>query len=86
MRKIIILSLLVWVSACSSDITEKYVCPEIIIPRATTRSYQGDITDKFQINLVGHETYCYKEDADNVKASLAKLVTDGIYPNDLWEK
>lgn len=28
----------------------------------------------------------YKEDADSVKASLAKLVEDGIYPNDLWEK
>lgn len=28
----------------------------------------------------------YKEDADGVKAALAKMVEDGIYPNHLWEK
>lgn len=28
----------------------------------------------------------YKEDADSVKAALAKMVEDGIYPNHLWEK
>lgn len=28
----------------------------------------------------------YKEDAEAVKASLAKLVEDGEYPNNLWEK
>lgn len=65
MKKIIILSLLALVSACTPRLTQKYSCPKIIIPRATTRSYQNDITDKFQINLVGHETYCYKEEADN---------------------
>lgn len=65
MKKNIILSLLFLVSACSPKLTEKYTCPEIIIPRSTTRLYQSDITDKFQINLVGHETYCYQETADN---------------------
>ena len=27
----------------------------------------------------------YKEDADGVKAALAKMVEDGIYPNHLWD-
>lgn len=27
----------------------------------------------------------YKEDAESVKVALAKMVTDGIYPNNLWE-
>lgn len=27
----------------------------------------------------------YKEDADSVKEALAKMVTAGIYPNDLWK-
>lgn len=27
----------------------------------------------------------YKEDADSVKNALAKMVEDGIYPNNLWE-
>ena len=28
----------------------------------------------------------YKEDADDVKKSLAKLVEENEYPNDLWKK
>lgn len=64
MKKIIIFVLFVLISACSSKPTEKYTCPQIIIPRATTRTYQNDITDKFQINMVGHETYCYQEESD----------------------
>lgn len=28
----------------------------------------------------------YKEDADSVKNALAKMVEDGIYPNNLWEE
>ena len=64
MKKIVILSLLMFVSACSPKLTEIYTCPEIIIPRETARLYQNDIVDKFQINLVGHETYCYQEGAD----------------------
>lgn len=27
----------------------------------------------------------YKEDADNVKSSIKKLVEDGVYPNKLWD-
>jgi hypothetical protein len=64
MKKIIIFMLFVLLLGCSSRPTEKYTCPQIIIPRATTRTYQNDITDKFQINMVGHESYCYQEDAD----------------------
>ena len=65
MKKIIIFMLFVLLSGCSSKPTARYTCPKIIIPRATTRTYQNDITDKFQINMVGHESYCYQEEADN---------------------
>ena len=64
MRKNIIVMLFVLLSGCTSNITEKYSCPQIIIPRETARAYQSDLTDKFQINMVGHETYCYQEEAD----------------------
>lgn len=65
MKKFIVIILLFIVSACSSQQFEHYACPEIIIPRETTRAYHSDINDKFQINLVGHETHCYREEADN---------------------
>ncbi len=28
----------------------------------------------------------YKEDADDVKSALTKMVVDGVYPNNLWKK
>ena len=65
MKRYIVFALIFFVSACSTVQFKHYSCPEIIIPRETTRAYQTDINDKFQINLVGHETHCYLEDADN---------------------
>ena len=65
MKKITIFASLFALLACSSQQFANYTCPQIIIPRATTRSYQGDLVDKFQINIVGQESYCYKEEADN---------------------
>ena len=64
MKKIIVCALLLFVPACSSHKFERYACPQIVIPRETTRAYHTDVNDKFQINLVGHETHCYL-DADN---------------------
>ena len=66
MKKFLVTLLLFIVSACSSHQFDEYnACPQIIIPRETTRAYHTDINDKFQINLVGHETHCYREEADN---------------------
>ncbi len=65
MKKFIVIILLFIVSACSSQQFEHYACPEIIIPRETTRAYHTDINDKFQINLVGNEAYCYNEESNN---------------------
>ena len=65
MKKFTVAILLFILSACSSYQFEYNACPQIIIPRETTRAYHTDINDKFQINLIGHETHCYKEEADN---------------------
>ena len=74
MRKIISCLFVLIVSSCSSINAEHHMCPTIIIPRATTRSYQNEITDKFQINIVGHESYCFKNEADNrYYASIAPI-------------
>ena len=65
MKKILAFILFFTVSACSSPKFEQYACPQIIIPRETARAYYSEINDKFQINLVGYENHCYKEEADN---------------------
>ena len=65
MKKIIACLSLILLSSCSPINVENYMCPKIIVPRDTTRSYQTEFTDKFQINIVGYESYCYKNEADN---------------------
>lgn len=64
MKKIIVLVLSVLTVACSSRPDEKYACPEIVILQDTARKFQSEMTDKFQINVVGFESYCYQNDAD----------------------
>ena len=50
MKKFTVAILLFILSACSSYQFEYNACPQIIIPRETTRAYHTDINDKFQMN------------------------------------
>ena len=63
MKKLLFLLVALFASSCSSvDNTEQYACPEILIPRETTRLYQNNgMADDFQINLIGSSGFCYTE-------------------------
>lgn len=65
MKYLSFLMLLLLTISCSSSPDEE-PCPEIFIPRETTRLYQNNGRfDEFQINLVGTEGYCYTEPSNN---------------------
>ena len=66
MKHFLAFCLLFFVASCSSGSKSEYDCPEILIPRETTRIYQSNGKyDEFQINLVGSESYCYTEPSTN---------------------
>ncbi len=66
MKRFSIFFIIAFLTACSSAVNDASRCPLISIPRETARVYQTDgSADKFQINLVGYESYCYTEPADN---------------------
>ena len=74
MKKIIACLSVCALSSCSSINAEIYRCPKIIVPQETTRLYQSETVDKFQINIVGHESYCYQNEADHrYYASIAPI-------------
>lgn len=60
----------------------EYLIPDILF-QAIAENYATAEVLKTTATWYG---VTYKEDADYVKDSLAKLVQDGEYPNNLWEK
>ena len=64
MKRFFIFSLLL-INACSGRSLPENDCPPINIPRETARLYQNDqVSDKFQVNVVGYESYCYTDFSD----------------------
>ncbi len=59
----------------------EYLIPDILF-QAIKENYATAEVLKTSATWYG---VTYKEDADYVKESLAKMVEDGTYPNDLWE-
>lgn len=65
------------------DMTKcEYLIPDVIF-EAIEENYA---TTKVLPTTATWYGVTYKEDADDVKKSLAKLVEENEYPNDLWEK
>lgn len=62
----IICLFLAFISACSLSSDNANKCPVISISKETSRAFYVDNNiDKFQINLVGYEGYCYTEPSNN---------------------
>lgn len=65
MKHFVLFTLILLAAGCSSPADDE-PCPEIFIPRETTRLYQNNGRfDEFQINLVGTESYCYTDPSNN---------------------
>ena len=60
----------------------EYLIPDVLF-QAINENYATAKVLKTTANWYG---VTYKEDTDGVKESIAKMVTDGEYPNNLWEK
>lgn len=65
------------------EITEKNEC---FVPN-TIKKYLSSGKIKFRAELAESKWLgiTYKEDIDNVKEEILKLIEEGIYPNNLWE-
>lgn len=64
MKQMLLFIFLLFAASCSTTTEEP--CPEIFIPRETTRLYQNNGRfDEFQINLVGTESFCYTNPSNN---------------------
>ncbi len=60
MKRFFILFILPLIFSCSNYSYTEYDCPSIIISRNDARLYKNDgFVDKFQINMVGVESFCY---------------------------
>ena len=60
MKHFLVLLMLPLIFSCSSSNVVEYDCPPIVILRNDARLYQNDgFVDKFQINMVGYESFCY---------------------------
>lgn len=71
MKRVLKYFFLVFLTACSSAPDNANECPLISISRETSRSfYQDNQADKFQINLIGFEGYCYTEPSNNRRYAL----------------
>ena len=70
MKRFFIFFLLI-LGACSRQAAVQSDCPEIDIPRETSRFYYTDRdSDKFQVNVVGVETYCYTDVRNNKRYAM----------------
>lgn len=58
-KKILVLSVLVMLSACSSG-RDRLTCPKGVIMRADSYIIQkSNVAEEFMIELIGYEGYCY---------------------------